>query len=220
METTFVCLVAYAVFLLTLEFALSTMWGLREFVTKLSQAQVRVGLAVIVACPAVVTVFWVAIRMAGREFSEYLALNWPTPRELARGLAVVAIALLIEFIWFGPGGTDPSADAYSFVRAPSGLLIYLIGTCIAAPISEEFTFRGFMFRGWSQSFLGPRGAIVLTSAAWALVHDHYDWQGRLWIFISGLVLGLLRWRSNSTWLTVMVHSAVNTFIFFNRGSYV
>ena len=74
---------------------------------------------------------------------------------------------------------------------------------------EEFVVRGFMFRGWSQSFLGPIGAIVLTSAVWAMTHTQYDWFGDFEIFVTGLALCYVRWRSGSTWLTVMVHSAVN-----------
>jgi uncharacterized protein len=96
-------------------------------------------------------------------------------------------------------------------------LIFLIGGCIAAPIMEEFVVRGFMFRGWSQSFLGPIGSIVVTSVLWAMIHTQYDWFERFWIFASGLALGHFRWRSNSTWLTVMVHSAINIVVFFAMG---
>jgi len=76
-----------------------------------------------------------------------------------------------------------------------------------------------MFRGWSESFLGPIGAIVLTSAVWAMNHTQYDLFGRLEIFVIGLALGHCRWRSNSTWLTVVVHSALNTFLLFVAGPY-
>jgi len=106
------------------------------------------------------------------------------------------------------------------VGGTGGLLLLLIGGCIAAPIMEEFLVRGFMFRGWSQSFPGPIGAIVMTSAVWAMNHTQYDWFGRLEVFVMGLALGHFRWRGNSTWLTVMVHSALNTFIFFVKGPYV
>jgi hypothetical protein len=34
------------------------------------------GVALIIACPPTFAVLWVAIRMAHREFAEYLALNW------------------------------------------------------------------------------------------------------------------------------------------------
>jgi uncharacterized protein len=99
------------------------------------------------------------------------------------------------------------------------LLISMIGGCIAVPIMEEFVIRGFMFRGWSQSFLGPVGAIIATSLVWAMIHPQYDWLGQFWIFVRGLILGHFRWRSNSTWLTVVVHSAINIVIFFSMGLY-
>jgi uncharacterized protein len=57
-------------------------------------------------------------------------------------------------------------------------------------------------------------------AVWAMNHTQYDWFARLEIFGMGLALGHFRWRSNSTWLTVMVHSAINTFLFFTMGPYV
>ncbi|MGY2846697.1 hypothetical protein ACVWZM_007893 [Bradyrhizobium sp. USDA 4501] len=85
---------------------------------------------------------------------------------------------------------------------------------------EEFLIRGFLYRGWSESFLGPIGAIVLTAAVWAMTHTQYDVYGKLEIFGMGLALGYCRWRSNSTWPTVMIHSALNTFIFFVTGPYV
>jgi membrane protease YdiL (CAAX protease family) len=51
-------------------------------------------------------------------------------------------------------------------------------------------------------------------------HTQYDWSGRFCIFVSGLALGYFRWHSNSTWLTVMVHSATNIVSFFLVGPYV
>jgi membrane protease YdiL (CAAX protease family) len=76
-----------------------------------------------------------------------------------------------------------------------------------------------MFRGWSESFVGPIGAIVLTSALWALNHTQYGWFDRFCIFLMGLALGHFRWRSNSTWLTVIIHSAIDIQAFFLSGPY-
>ena len=100
------------------------------------------------------------------------------------------------------------------------MLVLLVVSWLAGPIMEEFVFRGFLFRGWSESFLGPAGAIVLTSALFAIYHTQYDWLVRLWIFLVGLALCFFRWRSNSTWLTVVVHSAVNIVVRFVAGPYV
>src|SRR5262249_9799203 len=151
--------------------------------------------------------------IAGREFVEYLALNWPAPREMVYALAAVAVLLAIEFVVW-----PISVNAKSFSLAPTRLLIFLIGSCIAAPIAEEIAFRGFMFRGWSQSFLGPIGAILLTSAAFAMYHVGYPWFARFWVFLFGLVLCYFRWRTNSTWLTVIAHSAVNMLVYLKTGS--
>lgn len=157
--------------------------------------------------------------MARREFSEYLALNWPSPGELVRALPVAAIFFVASIVIGSSGVEEPWADSLLSVRGAGGLLILLIGGCIAGPIVEEFVVRGFMFRGWSESFLGPIGAIVLTSALWGMNHTQYDWVGRFLIFILGLALGYLRWRSGSTWLTVIIHSVINISLFFTMGPY-
>jgi uncharacterized protein len=229
METILVVLIAYGVFILTGQLALAFMLSVYGGTRVLSPAELQAlwvegrwqGAGVIVATLPAIAVLWVAIRLAGREFAEYLALKWPTRREVLRALGVVTIIILAEgFVASFVGAQKPPTDPDIVVRGAGGLLALLIGYCIAGPILEEFVVRGFMFRGWSQSFLGPIGAIVLTSAVWAMNHTQYDWFGRLEIFVLGLALGHFRWRSDSTWLAVMIHSAFNTFVFFTMGPYV
>src|SRR3979490_1463837 len=81
METTFVALIAYAVFALT--GGLGThiiLLMMQDGAQKLSPTQFQelatqgrwYGAALIIACPPTLAVLWVAIRMAGREFAEYL----------------------------------------------------------------------------------------------------------------------------------------------------
>lgn len=227
METAFVFLIAYGTFALTSGLVLTIVPVVYEGAS-ISFPQLQAlaiegrwqGVALILASPPAIIVLWIAIRMAGREFAEYLALNWPRPGELVRALAIMAIVLMAEGVVGSFVGAEyPSVNPYLIVKGAGGLLILLIGGCLAGPIMEEFVFRGFMFRGWSQSFLGPIGAIVLTSVVWAMTHTQYDWFGQLNIFLMGLALGHIRWRSNSTWLTMMVHSTINIFIFFTLGQY-
>src|SRR5690242_10328574 len=86
METTFVALIAYAVFGLAGGFGVAIILALQDGVQKLTPAQFQefatqgrwYGVGLIVACPPTIAVLWVAIRKAGREFTEYLALNWPS----------------------------------------------------------------------------------------------------------------------------------------------
>jgi uncharacterized protein len=219
LETAFVCLIAYGVFSLAMWLALGIMLAMQDGAKTFAPGQFQAyGAAYIVASPPTVAVLWIAIRMARRDFAEYLALNWPSSRELLRALAITAILLLAEVLAGSVvGAEEVSPDSYVGVGQVAGFFIFMIGGCIATPIMEEFVLRGFMFRGWSQSFLGPVGSIVLTSVLWAMTHTQYNWYGRFWIFVTGLALGHFRWRSNSTWLTVMVHSAINMVIFFAAG---
>jgi uncharacterized protein len=226
METTFVALIAYAVFGLTGGLGVGIILMMQDGVQKLTPTQFQelamqgrwYGAALIIASPPTIAVLWVAVRMAGRDFAEYLALDWPSRKELLLAFAVAAvwIAAQIALLPYEPPASSPVVVG----GAAGGLFALLVGGCLAAPIMEEFVFRGFMFRGWSESFLGPVGAIVLTSTLFGMYHTQYDWLGRFWIFLFGLVVCTFRWRSNSTWLTVVVHSAVNIFLLFLSGPYV
>ena len=93
-------------------------------------------------------------------------------------------------------------------RADGALWLLVIAFCVAAPISEEFFARGFLYRGWSESFLGPAGAILLSSLVWTALHLQYDWFFFGEVFSIGLLLGYLRYRSNSTWLTVSCTASI------------
>lgn len=229
-ETTLIALIADGAFVLTGGVVVSIILAVKAGPKTLAPGELQAlasqgrwyGVWLIAGTLPAIAVLWIAIRMAGREFGEYLALNWPTGGEIVRALAITTIFLSIEGFVLSKmgaaGGYQP--DPMLVVGGAAGLLAWLIGGCIAGPLVEEFVVRGFLFRGWSQSSLGPIGAIVLTSAVWAMNHTQYDWFGRLLIFAFGLVLGYLRWTSNSTWPTVVAHSACNTFILFTLGRYV
>ena len=94
-------------------------------------------------------------------------------------------------------------------QADGALWLLVIAFCVAAPMSEEFLARGFLYRGWSELFLRPAGAIVLSSLAWTAMHLQYDWFFFGEIFSIGLLFGYLRYRTNSTWLTVVLHGLNN-----------
>jgi membrane protease YdiL (CAAX protease family) len=170
------------------------------------------ALAMIGSCPFTLGAIWLAVRIARQPFADYLALRWPTGRELVRALALMLAVLLV---WFGVGwligqrASEFAIDTYRSAKASGWLATYLAALIVFVPISEEFVVRGFLFRGWSQSFLGPVGAIVLTSAVWTALHIQYNAFYLSEIFAIGLVLGYFRWQTGSTWLTTIVHAGIN-----------
>lgn len=171
-----------------------------------------VYLGAIVASPFMIAVLWGAVWIAQQRLTNYLALSRPSGKELARGLAMIFALLLVwSIIGYLAGQKTPQylINDYRSAKEYGWLYIYLIALCLAAPITEEFLVRGFLFRGWSQSFLRPIGAIALGSAVWTALHTQYNWFYLSEIFTIGLLLGYLRYRSGSIWLTVVIHAVIN-----------
>jgi membrane protease YdiL (CAAX protease family) len=71
-------------------------------------------------------------------------------------------------------------------------------------------FRGFLYRGWARSPRAVLPAVVITSTLWAAGHVQYDWFVIPQIFLSGLLLGWVRWRSGSTMLTFAMHASAHS----------
>ncbi len=101
--------------------------------------------------------------------------------------------------------------SYTTAREGGPWAVFALACAIvfAAPLTEEIAFRGFLYRGWAASPLGPAGTIVLTSAIWAVMHLQYETFYLVQIFGLGLVFGWLRWRSGSTLLPLLLHVLVN-----------
>jgi membrane protease YdiL (CAAX protease family) len=172
-----------------------------------------ISLSVIMGLPAVLAAAWIAIRPTRTPFADYLALRWTSWNNLLIG--IVSLALLV-------GGWDTVSRALGrevtpgfmgevlkSAQADGALWLLVVAFCVAAPLSEEILSRGFLYRGWSESRLGVVGAIILSSLAWTSLHLQYDWFFFGEIFSIGLLLGYLRYRSNSTWLTIVLHGLNN-----------
>jgi uncharacterized protein len=172
-----------------------------------------ISLSVIAGVPAVVAALWLAIRPTRVPFAEYLALRWATWRDLligAGGLAVLVLGWdLLSHITRREISPDFMVDVLKSAEGDGGLWLLVTAFCIAAPISEEFFARGFLYRGWSESFLKVPGAIVLSSMVWTVLHLQYDWYFLGEVFCIGLWLGYIRYRSRSTWLTTVIHGINN-----------
>src|SRR5436305_15132074 len=101
-------------------------------------------------------------------------------------------------------------DVLKSAKADGALWLLVVAFSVAAPATEELMTRGFLYRGWSESFLGPAGAIVLSSLVWTAMHaQYYDWFLFSEVMSIGLLLGIMRWRSNSTWATIIMHGLNN-----------
>jgi membrane protease YdiL (CAAX protease family) len=172
-----------------------------------------IAAATIGAMPAAVAVLALAARLAHCRFADYLALVRPTRSDLLLGISILAVLLPLGDLTSWLTGRDivPAfvVDAYRTARASNTVVVFILALVVAAPVMEELLFRGFLLRGYAASRLGPVGAVLLTSAAWASMHVQYEVFYVVQIFILGCVFGWLRLRSGSTTLTLILHGLVN-----------
>ena len=145
----------------------------------------------------------------GSRLAAYLAFN-PVPLgTLGKWLGVTALFLLasdlLAVVLGKPVVPEFMRAAYSTAE-PVWLL--WLAFVVAAPLFEEVFFRGFLFKGLEGS-LKPTGAIVATSVLWAAIHTQYDMFGIGFIFVTGLLLGAARSRTQSMWPPLAMHVLTN-----------
>lgn len=137
-----------------------------------------------------------------------LGLVRPTWRQAlaALGLAVALVLLAqvldlgITWLWDMLGWPRTNAEAFgellAFAANPLGAVV--IG--ITAGLGEELAVRGV---------LQPRLGILLSNLFFTSLHAfQYNWDALLVVFVVGVVLGLVRQRSNTT-TAAIVHGTYN-----------
>ena len=175
-----------------------------------------VALLTLVTNPVQVALFaGVARWRTGNDPLAYLGLTRFTAADFWVGfVAIVALAAAIN-IFSRLAGLDTvssfETDIFTSSRAEGWLAALLLAIVVVGPIGEEVMFRGFLFRGWVWPGSGWHGAlaIVVITVLWSAMHIQYDWFGISQVFLTGLVLGWIRWRSGSCLLTIVLHMLVN-----------
>ncbi|HEY2138252.1 MAG TPA: CPBP family intramembrane glutamic endopeptidase [Xanthobacteraceae bacterium] len=149
----------------------------------------------------------------GGNAAEYLGLVRFSGREFLVGfLAVAALAAAMDVVSSLAGLDIVSpfqTESYATARATGWILPLMLAIIVIGPVGEEVLFRGFLFRGWIRPGVPGVVAVAVISLLWAALHVQYDPVGMTQVFLSGLLLGWIRWRSGSTLLTIVLHLLVN-----------
>lgn len=93
------------------------------------------------------------------------------------------------------------------------MILYItITLCFIVPIIEECIFRGWLFTKVSVSKYGKVGALIITSFTFTAIHTQYEhFISLIIVFLIGLTLGLVRYKSNNTSYCIAIHILLNTF---------
>lgn len=168
-------------------------------------------------------VAWVVLRRTGHSPVGYTGLGFPGLRPLGFGFAVgvanfFALVIPLQFVSQAllPEQWQQLFDAAQLFRGRTvvELATIILGVTVAAPVCEEFFFRGLLQRGLLER-LPASQAVLLSSVVFSAFHlDPVGFVARVEL---GVLFGLLWLRTGSLWPSILAHSAnnlVSTVLFF------
>lgn len=169
---------------------MNTVWG-----------QIFTDLGVIIMLPSL---YLASKIVKDRPFSSYASSRGGFNFKLylkafAIPFALIIIAQCIDVLSHGTNGVGHFS------------ILFLIITLIMVPIqciAEEFLFRGLIMQTLGSWFKIPILAIILQAIFFAMVHG-YNSLGVIEVGISGLLYGILTWKTNGIEVSSAFHTANN-----------
>ena len=158
----------------------------------------------------------------GRVRVADFGFRWPGLRPAVTGvLAAGASYYLVTMVYaslFGLKGKEKLPSELGVNHSAAALVAAAVFVCVAAPIAEEFFFRGFFFGVLRRMRievagrqLGPWLAAVITGILFGLAHTgSASSQYLVPLGFLGFVLCLLRWRTGSLYPCMALHSINNS----------
>ena len=161
--------------------------------------------------------------LRGRPAPEGGWLQWrwrPLAQALAQAVGALLMVMplvalaswLLSLVWTDPGGSNPLLELVFRSGDRVALLCLGLTATVLAPLFEETLFRGVLLPVLAQR-LGAPGAVLASAALFALAHLSL---GELVpLFVLGVGLGLLRWRTGRLAPGVVMHGLWNAVTFIN-----
>lgn len=159
---------------------------------------------------------WVLLRASHYEPLGYTGLQAPSlaPAALGFGLGVTNFFAFVVPIQYAAQTVAPQwmREAFDGSRIFEGqsaleLGIMIAGVSLAAPVCEEFFFRGVFQKGLLRTSLSQAGAVLLTAVIFSAFH--FDPVGFVARVELGVLFGALRLYTGSLWPSILAHSANN-----------
>jgi membrane protease YdiL (CAAX protease family) len=125
----------------------------------------------------------------------------------AFGAGLLASLLTIALIGDFDSAAGDQAQELADTSGPIVLLLFALMVIIGAPIAEELTFRGLLWSGLAKRGVRPWIAVLVSAAAFALIH--FEPERLLVLLAIGSVLGLVRWFTGSMGACIVAHAVNN-----------
>jgi uncharacterized protein len=120
---------------------------------------------------------------------------------------------LLELLLYKSFAIDIFADT-AWLReglySPAAIGTFIIAV-VLAPLWEELTFRGFLLSALANTRIGFWGGAIVANILWTSLHATYSWAGVASVFLAGLILSWLVWRTGSIKPAIITHAIGNVF---------
>ena len=113
---------------------------------------------------------------------------------------------LVGMVFPIPDYIEKLAEFVQF-DTPLYALLLILATVIIAPFCEEVLFRGFLQQFLENHWKDVTKAILITSMFFAAFHMNPGWI--IQIYLLGIILGYLAWRTGSVFPGLILHSLNN-----------
>jgi uncharacterized protein len=134
-------------------------------------------------------------------------------------ILVIVLVFGVDLAQYTPGANGESPETgsaglvkeamFDLANEPRLFWLAIPSVALGAPLVEEFLFRGPLFASLANTRIGQWGTVLLTSAAWSVMHMSEPLFSVALIFMMGLALGALLLRFGSLWVTLVCHGAWN-----------
>ena len=113
---------------------------------------------------------------------------------------------LIGMVLPRPDYIEKLAELFRF-DTPLYALLLIFATVLIAPFSEEILFRGFLQQFLENHWKDVTKAVLITSLFFAAIHMNPGWI--IQIYLLGIILGYLAWKTGSVFPGLILHSLNN-----------
>lgn len=134
-------------------------------------------------------------------------IGWGVGGYLVALPLVILVSLVNQRLWQGQGGSNPLLSTILASQDWWALLCFFITASIAAPLFEEFLFRGFLLASLTP-LVSVNGAIAVSALVFAVAH--LSLSEVLPLFVLGLVLGVVYTRSRNLLAPMLLHGLWNS----------
>ena len=134
-------------------------------------------------------------------------LLWGLGGYLVATPIVIVLSLLNDKIWQGRGGSNPLLQIVLESKDSIGLLLFFLTAAVAAPLFEEFLFRGFLLPSLTR-YVPVWAAIGISGLLFGVAH--LSLSEIVPLTTLGIILGIVYVRTRSLLAPMLLHSLWNS----------